>query len=147
MLVHAMPESSTTEGRWVCSELRELLETAVVQQAESSASRTHGASQTSPQPCLGRIGKPRLVPSLLEHRYPIGPPCFWTASAIDARCRETMRWSAGDDTTTARGYHPHRGGHYDSGEDHSPSPEPPGPRVFSRAIHATLFPASVSATS
>jgi hypothetical protein len=33
-----------------------------------------------------------------------------------------------------RGYHPRRGGHYDSGEDQSPSPEPPGPRVFSRAI-------------
>jgi hypothetical protein len=26
-----------------------------------------------------------------------------------------------------RSYHPRRGGHYDSGEDRSPSPEPPGP--------------------
>jgi hypothetical protein len=33
-----------------------------------------------------------------------------------------------------RGYHPRRGGRYDSEEDWSPSPEPPGPRVFSRAI-------------
>jgi hypothetical protein len=33
-----------------------------------------------------------------------------------------------------RGYHPKRGGRYDSEEDRSPSPEPPGPRVFSRAI-------------
>jgi hypothetical protein len=33
-----------------------------------------------------------------------------------------------------RGYHPRRGGRYDSEEDRSPSPEPPGPRVFSRAI-------------
>jgi hypothetical protein len=33
-----------------------------------------------------------------------------------------------------RGYHPRRGGCYDSEEDGSPSPEPPVPRVFSRAI-------------
>ena len=31
MLVRAMPEPSTTEGRWVCGELRDLLETAAVQ--------------------------------------------------------------------------------------------------------------------
>ena len=31
MLVQAMPEPSTMEGRWVCGELRDLLETAAVQ--------------------------------------------------------------------------------------------------------------------
>ena len=46
-----------------------------------------------------------------------------------------------DSEGPARGYHPHRGGRYDSGEDRSPSPEPLGPRVFSRAICAALFPA------
>jgi hypothetical protein len=40
-----------------------------------------------------------------------------------------------------RGYHPRRGGPYDSEEDQSPSPEPPGPRVFSRAIRRAPFPA------
>jgi hypothetical protein len=40
-----------------------------------------------------------------------------------------------------RGYHPRRGGHYDSEEDRSPSPKPPGPRVFSRAIRWAPFPA------
>jgi hypothetical protein len=40
-----------------------------------------------------------------------------------------------------RGYHPRRGGRYDSEEDRSPSPEPPGPRVFSRAIRRAPFPA------
>jgi hypothetical protein len=40
-----------------------------------------------------------------------------------------------------RGYHPRREGHYDSEEDRSPSPEPPGPRVFSRAIRRAPFPA------
>jgi hypothetical protein len=39
-----------------------------------------------------------------------------------------------------RGYHPRRGGRYDSEEDWSPSPEPPGPRVFSRAIRRVSFP-------
>jgi hypothetical protein len=38
-----------------------------------------------------------------------------------------------------RGYHPRRGGRYDSEEDRSPSPEPPGPRVFSRAIRRAPF--------
>jgi hypothetical protein len=40
-----------------------------------------------------------------------------------------------------RGYHPRRGGRYDSEEDQSPSPEPLGPRVFSRAIRRASFPA------
>ena len=39
MLVRTMPEPSTTEGRRVRGELRDLLETAAVQQAESFASR------------------------------------------------------------------------------------------------------------
>jgi hypothetical protein len=40
-----------------------------------------------------------------------------------------------------RGYHPRRGGRYDSEEDRSPSPKPPGMRVFSRAIRRAPFPA------
>jgi hypothetical protein len=39
-----------------------------------------------------------------------------------------------------RGYHPRRGGRYDSGEDQSPSPEPPGPQAFSQAIRRASFP-------
>jgi hypothetical protein len=39
-----------------------------------------------------------------------------------------------------RGYHPRRGGRYDSEEDRSPSPEPPGPQAFSRAIRRAPFP-------
>jgi hypothetical protein len=44
------------------------------------------------------------------------------------------------DERVRRGYHPRRGGRYDSGEDRSPSPEPPGPRAFSRAIRRAPFP-------
>jgi hypothetical protein len=40
----------------------------------------------------------------------------------------------------AAGYHPQRGGRYDSDEDRSPTPEPPGTRVFSREIRTTAFP-------
>jgi hypothetical protein len=39
-----------------------------------------------------------------------------------------------------RGYHPMRGGRYNSGEDRSPSPEPPGPQAFSQAIRRAPFP-------
>jgi hypothetical protein len=81
ILLRAMPEPSTTEGRRIQGELKNLLEDAAVRRAESSASRRQG--------------------------YP-----------------ERVR----------RGYHPRRGGCYDSGEDRSPSPEPPGPQAFNRAI-------------
>jgi hypothetical protein len=45
------------------------------------------------------------------------------------------------DERVHRGYHPRRGGRYDSEEDRNPSPEPPGPRAFSRAIRWAPFPA------
>jgi hypothetical protein len=40
----------------------------------------------------------------------------------------------------AVGYYPQRGGRYDSREDRSPTPEPPGTRVFSRVICTVSFP-------
>jgi hypothetical protein len=43
------------------------------------------------------------------------------------------------DERVRRGYHPRRGRHYDSGEDRSPSPEPPSPQAFSRAIRRAPF--------
>jgi hypothetical protein len=44
------------------------------------------------------------------------------------------------DEKVRRGYHTRRGGRYDSEEDRSPSPEPPGPQAFSRAIRRSPFP-------
>jgi hypothetical protein len=38
------------------------------------------------------------------------------------------------ETREVVGYHPRRGGRYDGREDCSPTPEPPGTRVFSREI-------------
>jgi hypothetical protein len=46
-----------------------------------------------------------------------------------------------------RGYHPRHGGRCDSEEDQSPSPKPPGPRAFSRAIRRAPFPARFRATT
>jgi hypothetical protein len=43
------------------------------------------------------------------------------------------------DEKVRQGYHPRRGGRCNSEEDRSPSPEPPGPRVFSRAIRRATF--------
>jgi hypothetical protein len=40
----------------------------------------------------------------------------------------------------AESYQPRRGGRYDSQEDHSPTPEPPGSHVSSREICTTSFP-------
>ena len=40
----------------------------------------------------------------------------------------------------SRGYHPHRGERYDSGEDRSLSPNLPGPQAFSRHILNATFP-------
>jgi hypothetical protein len=44
------------------------------------------------------------------------------------------------DERVRRGYHPRHGGRYDSEEDRSPSPEPPGSQIFSRAIRRASFP-------
>jgi hypothetical protein len=44
------------------------------------------------------------------------------------------------DERVRRGYHPRHGGRYDSGEDWSPSPEPPGPQTFSHTTSAILDP-------
>jgi hypothetical protein len=44
------------------------------------------------------------------------------------------------ETRAAIGYHPQRGGRYDSREDPSPMLEPPGTRVLSRKIRTASFP-------
>jgi hypothetical protein len=44
------------------------------------------------------------------------------------------------ETRATVGYHPRRGGRYDSREDRSPTPEPPGTRAFSREIRTASFP-------
>jgi hypothetical protein len=67
ILLRAMPEPSTTEGRHIQGELKNLLEDAAVRRAESSASRRQGSPRQrapSPQPSSPprREGAPRLPP-------------------------------------------------------------------------------------
>jgi hypothetical protein len=50
------------------------------------------------------------------------------------------RWTGNAETRAAAGYHPRRGGRYDSCEDRSLTPEPPGTHVFSREIRMVSFP-------
>jgi hypothetical protein len=72
-------------------------------------------------------GKPRSTPGARGTRR-LQPQVASATSTIGCDRRAHL------DEKVRRGYHPRRGGRYDSGEDRSPSPEPPGPQAFSRAI-------------
>jgi hypothetical protein len=58
----------------------------------------------------------------------------------DARNVINARRTGNTETRAAEGYHPRRGGRYESREDRSPKPEPPGTRVFSWEIRIVSFP-------
>jgi hypothetical protein len=127
ILLRAMPEPSTTEGRRIQGELKNLLEDAAVRRAKSSASRRQG------YPPEHRAATSRFMREASVHTG----RTWDTAPAAPGRLgnehhRHDRRAHLNE--KVRRGYHPRRGGRYDSGEDRSPSPEPPGPQAFSRAI-------------
>jgi hypothetical protein len=127
ILLRAMPEPSTTEGRRIQGELKNLLEDAAVRRAESSASRRQGY----PPEC--RAATSRFMREASVHTGRTRD----TAPAAPGRLGNEHHLHdrrAHLDEKVRRGYHPKHGGRYDSGEDRSPSPEPPGPQAFSRAI-------------
>jgi hypothetical protein len=62
MLLRAMPKLSTTEGRCIQGELKNLLEDAAVRRVESSASRRQGCPQSIAQRLLDSCGRPRSTP-------------------------------------------------------------------------------------
>jgi hypothetical protein len=133
ILLRAMPKPSTTEGRRIQGELENLLEDAAVRRAESSASRRQG------YPPEHRVATSRFMREASVHTGRTRD----TAPA--ALCRLGNEHHRRDrrahlDEKVRRGYHPRRGGRYDSGEDRSPSPEPPGLQAFSRAIRRAPFP-------
>jgi hypothetical protein len=132
ILLRAMPEPSTTEGRRIQGELKNLLEDAAVRRAESSASRRQG------YPPEHRAATSRFMREASVHTGRTRD----TAPAAPGRLGNEHRRDrrAHLDEKVRRGYHPRRGGRYDSGEDRSPSPEPPGPQAFSRAIRRAPFP-------
>jgi hypothetical protein len=127
ILLRAMPEPSTTDGRCIQGELKNLLEDSAVRRAESSASRRQGC------PPEHRATTSRLVREASIHT---GRTQDATPAAPGRLGNEHHRRNhrARLDEKVRRGYHPRRGGRYNSEEDQSPSPEPPGSQAFSRAI-------------
>jgi hypothetical protein len=147
-LLRAMPAPSTLDERNLHREALALIEQAAVQQAESSAScirqqgsaRDDGGAQgLEPSVHTGgaaeRPANPGRTPAkerLLDTRG--------QARDGDARNDINARRTSNAEARAAAGYHPRRGGRYDSGDDRSPTSEPPGTCVFSREIHTTTFP-------
>jgi hypothetical protein len=146
-LLRAMPAPSTPEARNLQREVQALIEQAAVQQAESSASRIcqqgdargDGAAQGG-EPSV-HAGEDARRPAN-SGRVAAKERLLDTRRALDGDARNVInaRRMSRADARAAVGYHPRRGGRYDSDEDRSPTPEPPGTRVFSREIRAAAFP-------
>jgi hypothetical protein len=147
-LLRAMPAPSMPEARNLHREAQALIEQAAVQQAKSSASHIRqqgdawgdgGAQGAEPSVHAGgateRPANPGRTPAkerLLDTRG--------QARDGDARNVINARRTSKADARAVAGYHPRRGGRYDSDKDRSPMPELPGTRVFSREIRAAAFP-------
>jgi hypothetical protein len=132
MLLRAMPEPSTTEGRRIQGEFKGLLENAAVRWAESSASRRQGCPRSIAQCPLDLCRRPRSAPGARETgrlQPRIASATSTTAATIEPaskrRCAEATTPGAKDATTVRR--------------TGAPRPEPPGPRVFSWAIRRASF--------
>jgi hypothetical protein len=134
MLLRAMPEPSTTEGRCIQGELKDLLEGAAVQRAESSASRRRAEPSAHHAVSSRRMREASIH---LERKWDEAPAA---QNRLGNEHHHLDRRACLDEKVN-QGYHPRRGGCCDSEEDRSPSPEPPGPRVFSRSIQRASFPA------
>jgi hypothetical protein len=140
ILLRAMSEPSTTEGRRIQGELKNLLEDAAVRRVERSASRRQG------YPPEHRAATSRLMREASVHT---GRTRDATPAASGRHGNENHRRDrrARLDEKVHQGYHPRCGGRYDSEEDRSPSPEPPGLQAFSRAIRRAPFPTRFRAST
>jgi hypothetical protein len=138
MLLRAMPEPSTTEGRRIQGELKNLLEGTVVRRAESSASRRRANPSERHAVSSWRIQEASVHPKRTRDEAPAARERLGNEHHhLDHRARL--------DEKVRQGYHPRRGGRCNSEEDRSTSPEPPSPRVFSQAIRRASFPAHFQA--
>jgi hypothetical protein len=133
MLLRAMPEPSTTEGRRIQGELKNLLEGAAVRRAESFASRRQGHPSEHRAVTSRFMREASVYTGRTRNTAPVAPGRLGNEHHHRDR-------RAHFDERVHRGYHPRRGGRYDSGEDQSPSTEPPGPQAFSRAIRRAPLP-------
>jgi hypothetical protein len=105
-----MPEPSTTEGRRLQGELKNLLEDAAVRRAESSASRRQG------YPPEHRAGTSRFMRKASVHTGQTRNTAPAAPGRLDNEHHRRDR-RAHLNEKVHRGYHPRRGGRYDSGED------------------------------
>jgi hypothetical protein len=147
-LLRAMPAPSSPEAWNLHREAQALIEQAAVQQAESSASRIRqegsarddgGAQGPEPSVHTGGAAKRPANPG----RPPVKKRILDTrgqAQDGDASNVINARRTGNAETRATAGYHPRRGGRYDSREDRSPTPGPPRTRVFSREIRTASFP-------
>jgi hypothetical protein len=147
-LLWAMPAPSMPEARNLHNEAQALVEQAAVQQTESSASRIRhqgsvrddGGAQ-GPETSVHDGGATEQPAN--QGRTPARERILDTrghAKDGDARNMINAQRTGNAEARAAAGYHPRRGGRYDSREDRSPTPEPPGTRVFSREIRTASFP-------
>jgi hypothetical protein len=147
-LLRAMPAPSTPEARNLHREAQALIEQAAVQQVESSASSIR--QQGDARDDGGAQGPERSVHAGGATEHPANPGRTPAKERLldtrgqardgDARNVINARRTSKAEVRAAAGYHPRRGGRYDSDEDCSPTPEPPGTRVFSREIRVAAFP-------
>jgi hypothetical protein len=143
-----MPAPSTLEARNLHREAQALIEQAAIQKAGSSAFhiRQQGSTQDDggaqgPEPSV-HVGGAAERPTN-PGRTPVRERILdrrGEAQDGDARNVINARRTGNAETRETGGYHPRRGGPYDSREDRSPTPEPPGTRVFSREIRTASFP-------
>jgi hypothetical protein len=133
ILLRAMSEPSTTEGRRIQGELKNLLEDAAVRWAESSASRRQGCPREHHATTSRLMREASVHTGRTRDATPAAPGRLGNEHhRRDHRARL--------DEKVRRGYHTRHGGRYDSEEDRSPSPEPLGPQAFSWAIRRAPFP-------
>jgi hypothetical protein len=109
-----MPEPSTTEGRRIQGELKNLLEDAAVRRAESSASRRQGYPRSITQRLPDSCGKPQSTPSARGTRRlqpRVASATSTTATTVELastrRCTEATTLGVGDATTVGRIRAPH----------------------------------------
>jgi hypothetical protein len=134
-----MPAPSTPEAQNLHREAQALIEQAAVQQVESLASRIRqqGSARDDddaqgPEASV-HAGRAPGQPAN-QGRTPVRERILDTrGQAQDGDVRNVInaRRTGNTEARAAVGCHPRWGGRYDSREDRSPTPEPPGTRVFS----------------
>jgi hypothetical protein len=108
ILLRAMPEPSTTEGRRIQGELKNLLEDVAVRRAESSASRRQGYPRSIAPRLPDSCGKPWSTPGARETQRlrPRDASATSTAATVEPtstrRCAEATTPGVGDATTAGR---------------------------------------------